>query len=149
MNRISRKNVFKLFESMRNILVKEVDLSGYFEEDISSINMEQNEVEVDLQGVSNGFLAEMVHAILGYQVEVIGEVEELFSCPCCGFKTLTELFDISEGTGYDICPYCKWEDDGTTDITSYRSINHGSIEDYRKKIHTNFNRYYIDKWLKE
>ena len=56
MNRISRKNVFKLFESMRNILIKEVDLSGYLEEDISSINMEQNEVEVDLQGVSNGFL---------------------------------------------------------------------------------------------
>ena len=37
MNRISRKNVFKLFESMRNILIKEVDLSGYLEEDISSI----------------------------------------------------------------------------------------------------------------
>lgn len=64
------------------------------------------------------------------------------------FKTLTERFNPEEGTGYDICPYCNWEDDGTTDIESYRSINKGSILDYRNKINANFNKYYINKWLK-
>lgn len=104
--------------------------------------------EVSLQGISNGFLSEIIHAITGYEVEVFGEVEELYPCPCCGFKTLTEYFDAKEGTGYDICPYCHWEDDGTTETDSYRSINKGSIEDYRKKMRTNFNKYYISKWMR-
>ena len=64
---------------------------------------------------------------------------ELFPCPCCGLRTLTETFNPSEGTGYDICPFCNWEDDGTTDIKKYRSINKGSIEDYRKKILKKYN----------
>ena len=44
-----------------------------------------------------------------------GEREDLFPCPCCGLRTLTERFHPMEGTGYDICPYCNWEDDGTTE----------------------------------
>ena len=32
-----------------------------------------------------------------------------FICPCCGFKTLSEL------AGYEICPVCFWEDDGQND----------------------------------
>ncbi|RFS15142.1 hypothetical protein D0T08_17900 [Emticicia sp. C21] len=28
-----------------------------------------------------------------------------FTCPCCGYKTLTEP------EAYDICPVCRWEDD--------------------------------------
>nr|WP_138754143.1 CPCC family cysteine-rich protein [Paenibacillus sinopodophylli] len=147
MNNITRENAFKIIESVRNIIGKEIDLSEYLEEETSIINKEQNEVEVDFQGVSNGYLAEIVHAISGYQVEVIGEVEELYSCPCCGFKTLTELYGAFEGAGYDICPYCKWEDDGTSDINSYRSINKGSIVDYRNELRINSNKYYTNKWL--
>lgn len=75
--------------------------------------------------------------------------EDLLPCPCCGYKTLTERFDLKKGTGYDICPYCGWEDDGTTDIGSYRSINKGRILDYRNKISENANKYYLNKWLKE
>ncbi|WP_343224491.1 CPCC family cysteine-rich protein [Paenibacillus sp. ACRRX] len=74
-------------------------------------------------------------------------MEELFSCPCCGFKTLTELYDRIEGTGYEICPYCNWQDDGTSDINSYRSINKGSIVDYRNELRINSNKYYTNKWL--
>lgn len=33
--------------------------------------------------------------------------EKLFTCPCCGYKTLKEE---PPGT-FDICPVCFWEDD--------------------------------------
>lgn len=141
---ISRENAYKLIGVIRNI-VSEEDLSIYLGD---CLREEQNEFEVDLSGTSNGFLSEVIHTITGYEVEVCGEVEDLFPCPCCGFKTLTERFNPKEGTGYDICPYCNWEDDGTTDINSYRSINKGSILDYRNRISANFNKYYINKWLK-
>jgi hypothetical protein len=32
-----------------------------------------------------------------------------FSCPCCGYPTLTEL------ASYEICELCNWEDDGQGD----------------------------------
>lgn len=38
--------------------------------------------------------------------EVIGDMK-LIACPCCGANTL------SERHGWDICPVCDWEDDGT------------------------------------
>lgn len=141
---ISRENTYKLISLIRNIISGE-DLSTYLGDYVEE---EQNELEVDLSGISNGFLSEVIQTITGYEVEVSGEVEDLFTCPCCGFKTLTERFDPKEGTGYDICPYCKWEDDGTTDVRSYRSINKGSILDYRIRISENSNRYYVKKWLK-
>lgn len=143
---MSRENAYKLIELIHGMIAKEVNLSKYLE---NSPIMEKKELEDVLYGVSNGFLSEVIYAITGYKVEVCGEVEELYPCPCCGFKTLTERFDPKEGTGYDICPYCNWEDDGTTDINSYRSINKGSILDYRNRIRMNFNRYYISKWIKE
>ena len=35
------------------------------------------------------------------------EKNELYTCPCCGYKTLE-----SETRGsFDICPICYWEDD--------------------------------------
>lgn len=147
MKKISRENALKLIGSVRDVAEKEMDFLKYFEEDSSKINTEIN--EVNFEGVSNGFLSEIICAITGYEVEIIGEVEELFSCPCCGLKTLTERYNRIEGTGYEICPYCKWQDDGTVDINSYRSINKGSIAEYRNALHINFNMYYTNKWLKE
>lgn len=142
---ITRENAYRLMKLIRDIISKE-DLSIYLEDYSKE---EQTELETNLLGTSNGFLSEIIYTITGYEVEVHGEIEDLFPCPCCGFKTLTECYDPKEGTGYDICPYCNWEDDGTTDINSYRSINRGSILDYRNKINANPNRYYLNKWLKE
>lgn len=141
---IQRAQAYKLIEEIRGSINKAF-LTGYLGD---CIQEEQTELNIALLGVSNGFLSEVIHTITGYNVEVCGEVEELFTCPCCGYKTLTERYDSQEGTGYDICPYCNWEDDGTTDIYSYRSINKGSILDYWKRIRENPNRYYMDKWLK-
>jgi len=142
---MTRERAYELIRTIRDVVDKEVDLSKFFE-DYSE--KEKAELEEDFCGVSNGFLSEIVYAITGYKVEVYGEVENLFLCPCCGFKTLSEPYDPEKGTGYDICPYCNWEDDGTTDVKSFRSLNKGSILDYRKKLQKNFNRYYINKWLK-
>ena len=89
-------------------------------------------------------MSSLIETITGHKVEVTGEVEELFKCPCCGYNTLTEIFNQEEGTGYDICPLCGWEDDGTTDINEYRAINNGSIADYRQKLSSKG----INKWIK-
>lgn len=141
---IKREKAFELIEEIRSF-VNKTDLAKY----LGEIKEEQTELEIDLLGVSNGFLSEIIHTITGYYVEVCGEVEDLFPCPCCGYKTLTECYNPKEGTGYDICPYCNWEDDGTTDINIYRSVNKGTMLDYRNKIHANPNKYYQNKWLKK
>lgn len=142
---ITRKEVYKFIQFIREIIDKE-DLSIYLG---NYLKEEKSEQEMDLIGVSNGFLTEVICTITGLNVEVYGEVEDLMPCPCCGFKTLTERFDPKNGTGYDICPYCNWEDDGTTDINEYRSINRGRMVDYRNRISENTNRYYLNKWLRE
>lgn len=146
---ISREKAIKLISEIRDIIEKEVELSKYFGNIFIERSEEKIELETDIQGVSNGFLSEILCVIIGYDIEVCGEVERLFPCPCCGLRTLTEIYNPSEGTGYEICPYCNWEDDGTTDIKAYRSINKGSIEDYRKNIQKNYNKYYINKWFQK
>lgn len=148
-NTISREKAIKLISEIRDVVEREVELSKYYGSAFVESNEEKTELEIEIQGVSNGFLSEILCAITGYDIEVCGEVEKLFPCPCCGLRTLTENYNLSEGTGYDICPYCNWEDDGTTDIKDYRSINRGSIEDYRNKIQKNHNKYYINKWFEQ
>lgn len=55
-----------------------------------------------------------------------------YNCPCCGNATLDTRGD------YDICPICKWEDDGTNDETddaaSYFNPNGMSLTEYRKEF---------------
>ena len=147
MNSISREKILKLINEIKDIVKKEIDVSVYLEGDSAKNNTERDEEILDFQGVSNGFLSAITYVITGYEIEVIGEVEELFHCPCCRYKTLTEIYNVDEGTGYDICPHCNWEDDGTIDINLYSSVNRGSIVDCRNKIHENSNIYYINKWL--
>lgn len=149
MKNISREKAIKLISDIRDIIDEEIDFTKYFGEKFEENSIEQNELDTEVIGVTNGFLSEILCIITGYHVEVCGEVDKLFPCPCCGLKTLTEIFNSEEGTGYDICPYCNWEDDGTTEINVYRSINQGSIEDYRKNILANENKYYINKWFRK
>lgn len=149
MLRISRKKACQLIENIQEIMVKREMLESYFDLEDTNDDFKKIETEVDITGISNGFIAEVLHTILGYNVEVYGDVEKLFKCPCCGLRTLSEQYNVEEGTGYDICPYCNWEDDGTTDINVYTSINRGSIKDYRNKLKMDTNRFYISKWYKD
>lgn len=129
---ISREKAITLITEIRDIVEREIKLSKYFESIFLENNKEKTGIKTDIQGVNNGFLSEILCAIIGYNIEVCREVEQLYPCPCCGLKTLTEVYNPVKGTGYEICHYCNWEDDGTTNTKVYRSINKGSIEDYRK-----------------
>ena len=144
MLRISRENAIKLIGDIRKVSETDIDLKKYFDVTFFENNMEQTELDIEVQGISNGFLSEILCMITGQNIEIYGDAERLFPCPCCGLRTLTEEYNLDEGTGYDICPYCNWEDDGTTDINAYRSINRGSIADYRNRIRVNYNKYYIN-----
>lgn len=57
---------------------------------------------------------------------------ELYTCPCCGYKTLDEM---PPGT-YDICEICFWEDDGIQfDNPDYRGgANHVSLREAQKNF---------------
>ena len=46
---------------------------------------------------------------LDHTVEQFTKEGVNFTCPCCGYPTL------SERDAYDICPLCDWEDDGQDD----------------------------------
>ena len=118
--------------------------------DVFQISPDVYDTEIDdlINGFSNGFLSEVINTIFGYECEVIGDVTPLFKCSCCGFRTLTEVYDPINGTGFDICPYCGWEDDGTRDFMTYSSVNKGRIVDYQQKINNNQNKYYTLKWLR-
>lgn len=94
------------------------------------------------------FFIRVYLTLTGNKVEVIGHMQPQFVCPCCNFKTLSEVHNVQKGTGYDICRYCQWEDDGTTEVSKYSSVNRGSISDYRQRILENRNLFHKDKWLR-
>ena len=104
-------------------------------------------IQYELEGCSNGFLSEFYQTLTGERIEVVGEIQKLFACPCCGFKTLSEIYDVQQGTGYDICKYCQWEDDGTFELDKVSNVNGGSISFYRTHILENQNFFYKNKWL--
>jgi hypothetical protein len=97
-------------------------------------------------GVTNGFLASACEAITGTRFRVTGEPEERLPCPCCHRRTLTERYDASLGTGYDICEYCRWEDDGTVRDDVVSSVNHGSMAEYRARVAADADVDSCEKW---
>jgi hypothetical protein len=97
-------------------------------------------------GVRNGFLSQICEALLGVRIEVTGDAEVLLPCPCCRRRTLTETYDVDAGTGYDICDYCGWEDDGTSDEQRVSGVNHGTLAEYRARITREEAMRRCDKW---
>ncbi len=153
---IPRETVIQLITKiqMQNLTIEEIE---DYVEDYDLHKKSQAEIEQALyemksykyRGYSNGFLSELYHTLTNQDVEVIGEVVKLYPCDCCGLLSLDEKHGIDEG-GWDICPYCNWEDTsiGTQDIYEHCSCNRGSIAQYRQHITDNPNIYYREKWYK-
>lgn len=78
-------------------------------------------------GVVNNYLESRM-AALGRPEPVIGEVERLAACPCCGYRSLGEC------GGYEICRVCFWEDDGTIEIDQISGPNRMTLRDARRNF---------------
>lgn len=149
MKQILRTDVINIICHYRMKFISKDQLIGSLDYETQNLETEIfDKIKYELIGCSNGFLTEFYLTLTGEKVEVIGETQKLFSCPCCGFQTLSEIYDVQKGTGYDICRYCQWEDDGTVDVNKSSSVNQGSISDYRQHILENSNFFYKGKWLK-
>lgn len=98
------------------------------------------------EGVTNGYLSQIYENITGACVEVIGDTADLLPCPCCHMKTLHERYNVDEGTGYEVCPECGWEDDGTSGSSVQSGVNSGSMDEYRARMESEVNYYYRAKW---
>ncbi|MFO0592871.1 MAG: CPCC family cysteine-rich protein [Polyangiaceae bacterium] len=142
--KISRADAVRLIARAREAVCEPAHL-----QDVIDDWQEPNPFEALLQeyaGVTNGFLSQVVSAICATRIEVVGKPEERLPCPCCQRKTLTEVFDLDDGTGFDICDYCGWEDDGTKDPAAGSGPNHGSMLEYRERIAANPDSYACEKW---
>lgn len=149
MKQILRTDVINIIYHYRMKFISNDQLIGSLDYETQNLESEIfDKITYELIGCSNGFLTEFYLTLTGEKVEVVGESPKLFSCPCCGFQTLSEIYDVQKGTGYDICRYCQWEDDGTVDVNKSSSVNRGSISDYRQHILENSNFFYKGKWLR-
>ncbi|BBB62096.1 hypothetical protein UNDKW_3823 [Undibacterium sp. KW1] len=78
-------------------------------------------------GVVNSYLKNQI-TLLGLDDVVEGDVEELATCPCCGYRSL------EESAAYDICRVCFWEDDGTTEFDRHSGPNHMTLRDAQQNF---------------
>ena len=63
-------------------------------------------------------------------MKIIQSKENLFTCPCCGYKTLNEK---PPGT-YQICNVCWWEDDAV-DPDYVGGANDESMRTYQRDFY--------------
>jgi hypothetical protein len=126
-----------------NNLIEEYGLEN--DGSLNSLGMTLQEM---YSGITNGFLSDVYELLHGELYEFEGELADSYKCRCCGYKTLDEIYDSELGTGYDICPRCGWEDDGTENLDQRSGVNKGTISDYRKKMGVNHNFYYREKYQK-
>ena len=80
-------------------------------------------------GVLNSFLMKQLSK-LGRNETVDGDVEQLYACPCCSYRSLQER------GAYDICPVCFWEDDGTAELDRISGSNHMTLHEARLNFQT-------------
>lgn len=146
----SRQTFFLKLAEVQLKVLSQLEIDNVLEEFGSHDGDAPSSLALALQekysGVTNGFLSDVYDLLSGDLVEFEGDVEDLYQCPCCGYKTLNEIYNPELGTGYDICAVCRWEDDGTIDIDKYSGVNKGSISDYREKIKANPNCYYRERY---
>lgn len=79
---------------------------------------------------SNDKLSKLVSKIVKKNILVEGMEPELFTCPCCGYKTLTTRGE------YEICSICLWEDSGTDQDDVYSGPNHMTLKEAKNNYLT-------------
>ncbi len=79
-------------------------------------------------GVTNEYLEETLKEYGFKTPKVIGTVEILEECPCCGYRTLVTR------NNFDVCRLCRWEDNGTNKPETYSGPNHMTLADARSKF---------------
>ena len=126
-------------EEKTNILSDIIE--GFDENNTAAAYNEQifayhNEINI---GVKNDFLSQQIFDLTGITVQVEGLEEELYKCPCCGFKTLKTKGE------YEICRVCKWEDDGNRERDSYNSVNRQTLNEASKLFDEKKNAYPDEK----
>lgn len=79
-------------------------------------------------GVTNSYLTRELSQLVGHSIEVAGEREPMFACPCCEYLTLRERGE------YQICPVCRWEDTGVDEHSAYSGPNHMTLGEGRENF---------------
>lgn len=74
-----------------------------------------------------GVLNEYLQRRLGIAERVVGDVEVLRPCACCGFRTLDD-------GGFSICPVCFWEECFVKDLDSVSGSNHQTLRQARSNF---------------
>jgi len=150
--KVARESVYRAIMHARLMLRNGSHISTKIEQtSVESIQEKSllDEVAHNYRGTTNNYLAEIMNVLTGNRVVVVGDPDLLFACPCCNFRTLDEKYDIQMGTGYDICDYCGWEDDGTADVHLQSGVNKCSLSELRTRIAKNPANYSIGKWLSD
>ncbi|RLC20793.1 MAG: hypothetical protein DRI57_03965 [Deltaproteobacteria bacterium] len=75
------------------------------------------------RGVRNSYLETKLSEYEGEDIRVLGKPEELFGCPCCGYRSLEKRCE------YFICRVCFWEDDCSETQDAYSSCNRMTLEE--------------------
>lgn len=85
-------------------------------------------IQQELKGVTNDYLKNQLIA-MGVQADSVeGEVEEMESCPCCGYLALEKR------KMYEICPVCYWLDDETEGEETYSDDNEMTLKQARENF---------------
>ena len=74
-------------------------------------------------GVRNSWLQAKLSEMGVDPVKIVGEPEQMLECRCCGYLTLRGR------RGYEICPVCFWEDDGSEELDRPSAPNHMTLRE--------------------
>ena len=127
----------ELNDDLRNFLKKNdfsdiSEYSNFFDEVVVIGKIENNKI------YSNVHISKKLFEYLGLSDDVEGdEKKKLYKCPCCGF------YSLKMKSEYEICRICKWEDDGSEELT-YSFSNKNTLHDYRSDFFEN-NQYSLLK----
>lgn len=141
LNYLSSKEIIKADkQKLLNILDADyLDADG---ESIKYVDFWSSDVQLFLiqyyseemnRGVTNEFLISFLKEHGLNEIKIEGEEEQLYTCSCCGYKSLPDRYEHS------ICRVCFWEDVGDfePDSDQQSSCNHMSI----KTARMNFKKY--------